>query len=86
MKTYGKGLVLASAVAGLVLSGSVSANASDKAETKTVKCAGINACSGKGECAGAGHDCGRKNECKGKGWMKTTAEECKEKGGSVVES
>ena len=52
-----------------------------------VKCQGINACSGQGECGAAdgSHDCGGKNSCKGKGWVKTaSAKECTDKGGTVL--
>ena len=52
-----------------------------------VKCAGINSCGGKGECAAAdgSHDCGGKNSCKGKGWINSdSAEACTEAGGTVV--
>ncbi len=53
-----------------------------------MKCAGINGCGGKGECAAAdgSHDCGGQNSCKGKGWVKVeSAEMCAEKGGTVQE-
>jgi hypothetical protein len=61
---------------------------SNEAEGAEVKCQGINSCAGKGECGAAdgSHDCGGKNSCKGKGWIKVdSAEECTEKGGTVLE-
>ena len=61
---------------------------STEAEGGAVKCQGINSCAGKGECGAAdgSHDCGGKNSCKGKGWIKVdSAEECTEKGGTVLE-
>ena len=54
--------------------------------SKQVKCYGINSCSGKGECGAkdGSHDCAGKNSCKGKGWVKTTEEECEDKGGEIL--
>lgn len=87
MNRLSKGVVIASAVAGLVSGGSLVAWATDAAESDQVRCAGINECKGQGACGGATHDCAGKNECKGKGWVKVdSAEECKEKGGEVVAS
>lgn len=51
-----------------------------------VKCMGANACKGHSACATAEHACKGQNSCKGHGWVKTSsAEECKEKGGTVAE-
>jgi uncharacterized membrane protein len=85
MTTKTKGMLIASAAAALVLSGAVTARAEEKAAGEKVSCSGINACKGQGGCAGAGHSCGGQNACKGQGVVKTTAEECKTKGGKVVE-
>ena len=49
-----------------------------------VKCAGINACQGKGQCGGAGHACAGKNACKGKGWVKVSKADCSSKGGKAM--
>jgi hypothetical protein len=83
------GLVMASAVVGLLASGVVLAGGEKGAAEgqKTVKCAGINSCSGHGECAAAdgSHGCAGKNTCKGKGWVKAASEkECTDKGGKVI--
>ncbi len=87
MNALGKGILVASAVAGLVLSGSVAARAADKAGAEPVNCAGINSCKGHGSCAGAENACKAQNECKGKGWVETSsAEECTEKGGTIVQA
>jgi hypothetical protein len=45
------------------------------------ECHGVNACKGKGECGGKGHECAGSNECKGKGWLKLTKEDCASKKG-----
>ena len=85
MNTVGRGVLIASAAAALLLSGSVVARATDKAGAE-VHCAGINACKGKGACAGAENACKGKNACKGQGWVDVgSAEECTKKGGRVVE-
>jgi hypothetical protein len=82
----GKGMILATAAAGLILAGGVARAAdSEKAGGDTVSCAGINACKGQGSCAGAGNACAGQNACKGKGVSKATKEECAKKGGKVVE-
>jgi uncharacterized membrane protein len=81
-----KGALIAGAAAALFLSGAVTARAEDKAGGDQVSCAGINACKGQGSCAGAGHSCAGHNSCKGQGNTKTSAADCKAKGGKVVES
>ena len=77
------GFLIASAAAGLVLTGAVNARADEKTGGD-VYCSGINSCKGAGACAGAGHACAGKNGCKGQGTVKSTEKECKEKGGKVV--
>jgi hypothetical protein len=80
-----RGLLIASAAAGLVLTGAVAARAEEKAGGSMVHCAGINACKGQGSCAGAGNSCAGKNACKGKGVTDvSSADECTKKGGKVV--
>jgi len=86
MKSSLKGALIAATVAGLFLAGSALAADEGKSEASGVKCSGINACKGHGACAGAGHDCAGKNACKGQGWEKvSSASECTDKGGKVVE-
>ena len=84
MNSFGKGILIASAVATLITSGSLVAQAADKAGGDKVRCAGINECKGHGSCAGEGHSCSGKNSCKGQGWVETSAAECTQKGGKVV--
>ncbi len=86
MNTFGKGVMIASAVAGLIVGGSLVARATDKAGSEPVHCAGINECKGHGACAGAGNSCKGQNACKGQGWVQTSAEECQAKGGKIVEA
>ncbi len=84
------GLVVAASVIGLLSTGVQFTGEGDHGDKSKgdVKCAGANACKGTGACAAAdgSHACGGKNECKGKGWIYVaSAEECEEKGGTVVE-
>ncbi len=81
-----KGTIIATAAAGLILAGAVAARADqDKKGDDKVNCAGVNACKGKGICAGPDSACAGMNACKGKGVIATSPEECKQKGGKVVE-
>ena len=70
-----RNLLLASAVAGLFLSGAV-APAAHADEGNKVRCYGINACKGKGDCGGKGHSCAGQNACRGKGYLKLDKETC----------
>jgi hypothetical protein len=86
-----KGIVVAAGVLSLLATGYGLAGTStgeEKGEdAKMVKCYGINSCSGKGECGApdGSHDCAGKNSCEGKGWVKTTAADCEEQGGEILE-
>ncbi|HJQ84945.1 MAG TPA: hypothetical protein VKA21_12760 [Candidatus Binatia bacterium] len=80
-----RGMLIASAAAGLILGGAVVARAGEKAGGDMVHCAGINSCKGQGACSGAGHGCAGKNACKGQGWIDTSKDECAKKGGKVVD-
>jgi len=85
MNSLGKGIIIASAVATLITSGSLVAQAADKAGSEKVRCSGVNDCQGHGSCAGEGHSCAGKNSCKGQGWVEaSSAAECTQKGGKVV--
>ena len=57
MNPIGKGFLIATAVAGLVLSGDLSALAQDKAKAEPIKCAGLNDCKGMSSCKSAMNDC-----------------------------
>ena len=54
----------------------------DEDKTQMGECHGINACKGKGECGGEGHECAGNNSCKGKGWIKMSKAACKKKKGT----
>jgi len=79
-----KSMLIATAAAALFLSGAAVARAEDKAGQDEVRCAGINACKGQGGCAGAHNACAGHNACKGQGVTKTTAADCKAKGGTIA--
>ena len=80
-----KGALVATAIAGLFLSGHAMAEQKDSAKTAEVHCTGVNSCAGKGSCKSADNSCKGKNGCKGKGWVSVSSEkECVDKGGKVV--
>ena len=75
-KSNTKGVLIASAVAGLMVAGSMVGTAfADDADTD-VKCYGVNECKGQGSCGGEGHACAGNNECKGQGYLKMSKEAC----------
>jgi hypothetical protein len=81
-----KNILIASAAAIMLLSGTVTARADEMMSNKQVTCFGINSCKGHGSCKTAQNDCKGKNACKGQGISMTTAEECNAKGGKIVEA
>jgi len=84
MGPLGKGIMIATAVATLAVSGSLTAMAQDKGKMEPMKCVGANECKGKGSCKSTMNDCKGKNACKGKGFVETkTDKECMAKGGKV---
>jgi predicted small lipoprotein YifL len=59
----------------------------DADPNRSVRCYGVNECSGQTACDVAGKwDCAGNNDCRGKGWLKVTKAECDEKAGSEDES
>lgn len=80
----GRGMFIATAAAGLILGGTATILADEKAGGETVHCSGVNACKGQGACGTAEHSCAGLNACKGKGWVEMSAEECQKKGGKVA--
>jgi hypothetical protein len=85
MTTNGKAIAMT--VAGLLLAAAPHLSHADDKATKEakVKCAGVNACKGKGACAGASNGCSGQNGCKGKGWVEVASEKaCKDQKGTVV--
>jgi hypothetical protein len=84
MNPVGKGVMIATAVAALAVSGSLTAAAQDKSKMEPIKCVGVNDCKGKGGCKSAQNDCKGKNACKGKGFVEMKdAADCTAKGGKV---
>ena len=79
-----KGALIAASVAGFFAAGDSPAQAGDK-DGDQVMCSGVNACKGKGACAGGGHSCAGQNGCKGQGNTKMNKKDCAAKGGKVVE-
>ena len=77
------GAAVAAAAAALIATGFNAASVASTEEA-TVKCSGVNACKGMSACATATNACAGHNSCKGQGWIKTTKEECDQKGGKVM--
>jgi hypothetical protein len=79
------GAALATAAAGLFLTGCQSMDYSKDASSKTaeVQCHGVNSCKGTSACATASSSCKGHNSCKGSGWLPMSKEDCDEKGGTV---
>ena len=71
-----RGVLIASAVAGLFAAGLVGGTISSARAADEVHCYGINSCKGKGDCGGKGHSCAGENACKGKGYLKLDKETC----------
>ncbi|MEZ5502360.1 MAG: hypothetical protein R3E50_06765 [Halioglobus sp.] len=77
-------LALAGAAAALFATALVPGAIADEA-SGSVKCMGINACKGESKCKTADSACAGQNSCKGHGWLVTSsAEECTQKGGTVI--
>ena len=84
MHPLGKGIMIATAVATLAVSGCLTAIAQYKSKMEPIKCVGANECKGKGGCKSAMNDFKGKNDCKGKGFVEVKdAKECAAKGGKV---
>lgn len=78
--------ILSAAIAGLVSAAQAYDIPAKKLECKKLSaCYGVNACSGKGQCSSATHECGGQNSCKGAGWLAMPEEACLAlKGGSLT--
>lgn len=75
------GAVLATAAAGIFLSGAPAVAAS-AGEPVKVRCLGVNACQGKSECKTAAAQKGQ-NACQGKGLLFLTEDQCRKRGGRI---
>lgn len=69
-----KGLVLATAAAGMFLVAGCSTTSD--AQTAQIACQGINGCKGQGACKSASNECKGKNACKGTGFSVMSKAEC----------
>lgn len=81
-----KGVLIATAVAGLFAANGAAASEDGGGTDAEVKCLGVNECKGNSQCGvPGGHSCHGENSCKGKGWIKMSEKDCKDKGGKVLE-
>ena len=91
-----KKLMMTSAMAGLLLAGGTMVSQAADSSSEEVKCYGVNACKGHGDCSGkinacsgdngceATLKCQSMNSCKGKGIKKMSKKECMDKKGQVA--
>jgi hypothetical protein len=70
-----KGLVLATAAAGLFATAGFAAAHEGEGAAAKVHCEGVNSCAGKGDCKGE-NGCKGKNNCKGQGFLEMSKGEC----------
>ena len=87
MKHFSRsGGTIAAAALTLAAGFAFTAPAAQAAMGDNVHCYGANACKGQAECKSLTHSCKGQNACKGRGWVSAPNEEdCKTKGGMVVE-
>src|SRR5258708_33832394 len=91
MRTGTRGAILATAVAVAFIANPVLAEDSSSSKGQQqiqptlVACLGVNSCKGQSACKSFDHDCQAMNTCKGKGFILITENECKQKGGKVID-
>jgi len=80
------GAILATAVAAAFIANPVLAeDSSSTAQPTLIACLGVNSCKGQSACKSFNHDCQAMNSCKGKGFVLITEDECKQKGGKIID-
>ncbi|MCB1315963.1 MAG: hypothetical protein KDK27_08420 [Leptospiraceae bacterium] len=77
------GILIGVALSSMLLAGGCASGNNSGSSADMVECHGVNACKGQGACGGAGHECAGMNACKGQGFLKLSAAECEEKGGTI---
>jgi hypothetical protein len=86
MKASTRGAIWATAVAVAFIANLAPAEESTSSPQPTlVACLGVNSCKGQSACKSFDHDCQAMNTCKGKGFILTTEDECKQKGGKIID-
>lgn len=78
------GAILAASAAAFLMSGAMTTADAGKhgAKDGNVKCYGVTVCKGHSACKTASNACKGQNACKGKGFVKVSAQACKDIGGS----
>ena len=86
LKASTKGAILATAVAIAFIANPARAEDSHSStQPPLIACLGVNSCKGQSACKSFDHDCQAMNTCKGKGFILITEDECKQKGGKVID-
>ena len=70
------GIALATAAAGMFATTQVYAASHAGAQAAKVKCEGVNACKGKGDCKGSKNACKGQGSCKGQGFTEMSQADC----------
>jgi uncharacterized membrane protein len=83
MKLNGKSGAALAAAAALLVIGAMAPAVPATAAYK-VKCFGVNACKGHGQCKSLGNSCSGQNACKGMGYIKMDKAACLAKGGKLT--
>src|SRR5258708_25792436 len=86
LKASTKGAIWATAVAVAFIANPTHAEDSGSSPQPTlIACLGVNSCKGQSACKSFDHDCQAMNTCKGNGFILITEDECKQKGGKVID-
>ncbi len=76
------GVVTAITAAALFAAGALVLSSPSTRADESVKCFGVNACKGQGQCRTTQNQCNGHNKCEGKGWIKMdSAAACEAEGG-----
>ena len=65
--------------------GQDSSSGQSKPQPPLVACLGANGCKGQSACKSFNHDCQGMNSCRGKGFVLIAEDECKQKGGKIID-
>lgn len=81
--TKKSGAMLALAAASVFMTSVATVQIASAEDAAVVHCAGVNSCKGLNSCKNASHACKGQGSCKGTGFVDTSAEVCKQIGGTV---
>ena len=86
LKASTKGAILATAVAiAFIAYPTRPEDSNSRTQPTLIACLGVNGCKGQSARKSFDHDCQAMNTCKGKGFVLITENECKQKGGKIID-